>query len=65
MLMAYEDLGGFTIKDTPTEENRVPLRPIKDRAEAQRILARARTDRPDIVWSLVGNGPYGVHGTPR
>jgi len=61
MLMAYEDCG-FKIKDIPTEETRVPLHPIENLADAQRILAEAQRQRPDIQWAIKGTGPYGVRG---
>jgi hypothetical protein len=64
MLMAYEDLG-LPIKDVPIEETRVPLHPIKSYSEAKWILAEAERQRPDIQWTIRGNGPYGVHGQPR
>lgn len=59
--MAYEDCG-FKIKDVPTEEIRVPLYPIGNLADAQRILAEAQRRRPEIQWAIKGIGPYGVHG---
>jgi hypothetical protein len=61
MLMAYEDLG-FKIKDIPMEEARVPLCPIDGHAAAVRILEKAKIERPEVSWVIVGSGPYGVHG---
>ncbi len=61
MLMAYDDCG-FTIKDVPMEETRVPLRPIENLSDAERILAEAKRQRPDVHWVIKGAGPYGVHG---
>jgi hypothetical protein len=63
MLIAYED-GVFTIKDIPMEETRVPLHPIESLSDAQRILAEAKKQRPEIQWTIKGTGPYGVHGQP-
>lgn len=63
MLMAYEDLR-FQIKDIPTDDQRVPLYPIEKKPTAMRILAQARTERPDLNWNIEekakGNGPYRV-----
>lgn len=64
MLIAYEDLG-LQIKDDPIEETRVPFHPIKSYSEAKRILAEAERQRPDVLWSIAGDGPYGVHGQAR
>jgi len=72
MLMAYEDLG-FKIKDIPTDDPRVPLYPIENRPKAMRILAQARTERPDKKWAIQGRtrkgktqkGPYRVVGTDK
>ena len=63
MLMAYDDRA-FTIKDIPMEETRVPLHPIETRADAERILAEAMRQHPDVRWVIRGTGPYGVHGQP-
>lgn len=63
MLMAYEDCG-IKVKDIPTEETRIPVHPIDSLSEAQRILAMAKKQRPDIQWAITGAGPYGVHGHP-
>ena len=60
MLMAYEG----TIKDIPTEDTRVPLRPIQTLSDAKRILAGAKRNRTDLRWEIKGTGPYGVHGQP-
>jgi hypothetical protein len=59
MLMAYEDLG-FQIKDIPLEDPRVPPFPIETRADAAKILEKAKSQRPEILWMLEGNGPYRV-----
>jgi hypothetical protein len=58
--MAYDD-GGLKIRDYPMEEARVHWHSIQDRESAERILAWAKTERPDIVWVIIGNGPFGVH----
>jgi len=63
MLVAYDDCG-FTIKDIPMEETRVPLHPIESRSDAARILAEAIRRRQDVRWVIKGTGPYGVHGQP-
>jgi hypothetical protein len=62
MLMAYEDVGGFKIKDYPLEETRVPFRPIDSHDKALQILEWAKNERRDVQWKIVGNGPFGVHG---
>jgi hypothetical protein len=59
MLMAYEDLG-FQIKDIPLEDPRVPLFPIEKRSDAVTILKKAKSQRPEILWVLEGDGPYRV-----
>ena len=64
MLMAYEDLG-FTIKDIPTDDPRVPVYPIENLSRAKEILAWAETERPAVRWVIEGNGPFRVHGEIR
>jgi len=61
MLMAYEDLG-FTIKDIPTDDPRVPAYPIESLSSAQEIIVWARAERPTVRWVIEGKGPYRVHG---
>lgn len=68
MLMAYEDLG-FQIKDIPTDDPRVPSHPIEKLPTAKRILAQAKTERPDLNWKIEGKGkkkgPYRVVATAK
>lgn len=68
MLMAYEDLG-FQIKDIPTDDPRVLSYPIEKKPTAMRILAQAKTERPDLSWNIEGKdkgkGPYRVVATAK
>jgi hypothetical protein len=61
MLVAYEDLG-FKIADIPPDDPRVPSRSIDTHANAEKVLAWAKVERPEITWRIVGDGPFGVHG---
>jgi hypothetical protein len=64
MLMAYDDLG-YTIKDIPTDDQRVVLFPIESLSKAKKILAWARKERPEVHWMIEskGQGPFRVRGT--
>jgi hypothetical protein len=48
MQVAYYDLGLLQIKDFPSEETRVPLRPTVSQRVAVRILAEVTKKYPDI-----------------
>jgi hypothetical protein len=61
MQVAYYDLGVLQIKNFPSEETRVPLRPTDSQREALRILAKVTKKYPDTRWEIVGDGPWGVH----
>ena len=61
MLIAYEDLG-FTIKDIPTDDTRVPPYPTESLSRAQELMAWAKTQSPTVRWVIEGKGPYRVHG---
>jgi hypothetical protein len=65
-MIAYEDIGGIQIKDTPTEEARVPNYSIDSKAAAERILKYAREHRSDLLWSIKESsqtpGKFGVFG---
>jgi hypothetical protein len=61
MQVAYYDLGVLQIKNFPSEETRVPLRPTDSQREAFRILAEVTKKYPDTHWEIVGDGPWGVH----
>jgi hypothetical protein len=61
MQVAYYDLGVLQIKDFPSEETRVPLRPTASQRVAVRILAVVTKKYPDTHWEIVGDGPWGVH----
>ena len=60
-MMAIKD-PAFRIVNYPTEEARVPLCPLDNFAEAEGVLAEAEKQRPDILWKIVGKGPWGVRG---
>jgi hypothetical protein len=62
MLAAYED-SGLRIKDVPAEETQIPLHPIDELSEAVRIREAATAERPDVHWTIVGSGPWGVRGS--
>ena len=59
MKVAYYDLGSLYIKDFPSEEKRVPLRPTASQRVAVRILAEVTNKYPDTHWEIVGDGPWG------
>jgi hypothetical protein len=59
MLVAYEDLG-FQVKDLSEQELKFAFHPISSRGEAQRIQREASRRRPDIRWTIVGEGPFSV-----
>jgi hypothetical protein len=65
MQVAYYDLGSLRIKDFPSEETRIPLRPTNSQREAARILAEVTKKYPDTHWKIVGDGPWGVHEKRR
>jgi hypothetical protein len=56
MLMAYEDLG-FQIKDIPSDDPRGSLFPIENRTDATKLLKKAISERPEILW---GDGTFRV-----
>jgi hypothetical protein len=65
MLMAYDDLG-FTIKDIPTDDQRVGLYPIDDLSQAKKILAWAQKERLDVHWIIQrknGKGLFRIRGS--
>jgi len=62
MLVAYED-SGLKIKDIPLDEARVGPKPIATPEDALRIRDQAVAQRPEVRWNIVGEGPWGVHGT--
>jgi hypothetical protein len=57
--VAYEDLG-FQGKDLSEQELKFAFHPISSRGEAQRIQREASRRRPDIRWTIVGEGPFSV-----
>lgn len=59
MLVAYEDLG-FQVKELSEQELKFGFHPITSRGEAQRIQREASRRRPDIRWTIVGEGPFSV-----
>ena len=65
MQVAYHDLGALQIKDFPRKETRVPLCPTDSHHEAVRILNEVTKKYPDILWEIVGDGPWGVHEKRR
>jgi hypothetical protein len=60
MLVAYIKSEHFEIKDIAREDTGVAVLPIQLYAEALAILGRAVHDAPDVVWEIIGSGPYGV-----
>ena len=58
MLTAYEDGDGFQIKEL--KDPRISAQPIVNYSNALRILEKAKDQRPDIRWEMVGGGPYSV-----
>jgi hypothetical protein len=65
MLMAYEDMGEFRIKDVPADDPRVPLYPINYLSKAAEIREWAKNQGDDFIWKIEGKGPYRVSGNPR
>ncbi len=59
MLMAYDDLGR-TIKDIPTDDQRVDLYPIETISKAKEILAWAKKERAAARWIIEAKGPFRV-----
>lgn len=59
MLTAYDDCG-FTIKDIPTDDTRVPLFPIENLHAAKEILSWAKKEHPSVNWIIEGKGPFRV-----
>lgn len=62
MIIAYEESGRLLIKDIPGDETRVGPHPTATQKDAIRIRGAAMAERPDVHWTIVGNGPWGVHG---
>ena len=60
MLVAYEEIGCFRIKDLPLDDPRVDPFPTQTLADAERILVEARRQMPKDNWVIEEQGaPHG------